>query len=151
VSLTDKLIRTRKYLNQWESEFLVTDTETGRMWHPLLCTPEEPTQAELDVLITSRKMLIQQDLDYEANDLNLTTDEDALLDYYRGIKRDVILRIRQYPGATLQQAADYISSKYPDSPFAFNELYQQWLQISGCSNWAQFKQFVIDHKFRDID
>jgi len=121
------------------------------MWHPLLCTPRQPTDQELDALIAYRTVLIQQELDYEANDLNLTTDEDALLDYYRGIKADIILRIRRYPGATLQQAGDYIAGKYPNSPFEFTELYQHWLRISSCSDWAEFKQFIIDHKFRDID
>lgn len=149
--LTHELIKTRQYLQQWETLIDIIDTDSGKRYHQCFCTDTEPAEPMIAPLLQGAKNRIQLELDYEANLLNLTADEEALLEYYRNIKRDVVLRIRQYPQATLQQASDYITGKYPDSLFHFSRLYQQWLRISGCADWDRFKQFVIEHKFRDID
>jgi hypothetical protein len=151
MALTHTIIETRQELSKHMAIIEVVDTVTGAVYvrRPMFRT--DPSIAELNAQIAIEKERIQLEIDLYANDLNLTTDEDRLLGYYRGIKNDIILRVRQYPAATLQQAADYISGKYPDSPFAFSQLYQQWLSLSNCATWAQFKTFCIDRKFIGID
>ena len=151
MALTHQIIGTKQYLDQWETDVVITDTATGKVRDEKICTSSQPTQEQLDSLIEKRKTIIQQEMDLEVNSLNLPADEEALLEYYRGIKIDIVLRIREYPAATLQQASDYIAGKYPDSPFKFNELCRQWLRISKCGNWEEFKQFCTNHKFIGID
>jgi len=149
--LKHTVIETRPYLDKWESLIDIQDTDTGRIYHEMFSTQNEPTPDMLAPLVSRAKERIRRQIEIERNDLNLTTDEDRLLDHYRGIKTDIILRIRQYPGATLQQAADYIAGKYPNSVFDFSNLYSVWLDISRCDNWAQFKQFCIDKTFEGVD
>lgn len=151
MALTHTIIETRPHLSKHLLIMEIADTITGLRYIRRSYFHTEPDSAEQEAQAVIEKERIQLQIDLDANDLNLTTDEDALLDYYRRIKIDVVLRIRQYPGATLQEASDYISDKYPDSPFDFNELYQQWLRLSNSANWTAFKQFCIDHKFIGID
>lgn len=151
MALTHTVIETRLYLNKWLVKINVTDTATGKVYNRRFQNATDPDQARLDELATLAKERIQAELGYEANAMNLTTDEDHLLEYYRNIKIDIILRIRQFPNATIQQASDYIANKYPDSPFDFAELYAIWRGMINVSTWAQFKTWVITHKFRDID
>jgi hypothetical protein len=149
--LTEQLVKRRQYLGKWESLVDITDTDTGRIYHEMFTTADYPTVEILTPLVVKAKQRIQAQLDIEENDLNLTIDEDRLLGYYRSIKRDVILRIRQNSGATLQQARDYIAARYPESPFDFSRLYEIWLEISNCANWEEFKLFCINKKFEGID
>ena len=132
-------------------DYDITDTDTGRIYNRRPQFKTNPSQAIIDAQVVVEKTRIQFDLDCDANALNLPTDEDRLLEYYRGIKRDVVLRIRAYPAATAQQASDYIATEYPNSPFDFNRLYGIWSNIVGTSSWADFKTWVIDHKFREYD
>lgn len=112
MALSHQILKTRKHLNKWESWMIITDAATGRMWHPLLSTSFNPTLPHFESLIATRKTQIQQELDYEANDLNLTTDEERLLEHYRSIKEDVIVGIRNNPNVTQQQAADAIDAMH---------------------------------------
>lgn len=151
MALTHTIIETRPYLSKYLLIMEIADMVTGLRYTRRPMFHADPNAAEQEAQAIIEKARIQQQIDLDANNLNLTTDEDALLDYYRRIKIDVVLRIRQYPGTTLQQASDYISGKYPDSPFDFNELYQQWLRLSNSADWTSFKTFCIDHKFKDVD
>ncbi len=151
MAFTHNIIEVRSYLDSWLVNIEITDTGTGQIYNRRFNSGHDPSAPEQEAFAATAKLRIQAELDYEANDLNLTSDEDVLLEYYRGIKTDVILRIRQSPGATLQQAADYISGKYPASPLNFSELYNRWLAITGSADWPAFKQFCINHKFRGID
>jgi hypothetical protein len=151
MALTHTLIETRTYLNSYLALIDIKDTVTGKVYNRRFNVEHDPSAAELDALATTAKTRIQDDLDYEANGMNLTTDEDRLLEYYRNIKRDIVRRIRAVPGTTLAQAQTYISNKYPDSPLVFAELYTIWRNMISVSTWAEFKTWVINHKFRDID
>lgn len=149
--LDHELIKRRQYLAKWESLIDITDSDTGRIYHEMFTTAEYPTVEILTPMVVRAKQRIQAQLDVEENDLNLTIDEDRLLDYYRNIKRDIILEIRAHPAATLQQAADYIAGRYPESVFVFSRLYDVWLEITNCANWEEFKLFCINKRFEGID
>jgi len=151
MAFTHNIIEVRPYLDSWLVNIEITDTDTGRIYNRRFNSDHNPSAPEQEAFAAVAKLRIQAGLDYEANDLNLTSNEDVLLEYYRGIKTDVILRIREYPGANLQQAADYISGKYPTSPLNFTELYNRWLTITDSASWSEFKQFCINHKFQGID
>lgn len=150
MALTHTIIETRPYLAKYLLIMEIADTVTSLRYIRRSMFHTDPTLAQREVQAVVEKGRIQNQIDLDANSLNLTTDEDVLLNYYQRIKIDIVLRIRQYPAATLQQASDYIDGKYPDSPFDFSELYQQWLRLSNSANWAAFKQFCIDHRFTGI-
>ena len=97
--LEHELIKRRQYLGKWESLIDITDTNTGRIYHEMFPTTDYPTVEILTPLVQRAKQRIQEQLEVQDNDLNLPIDEDRLLDYYRNIKRDIILQIRKYPGA----------------------------------------------------
>ena len=151
MSLEHILIKRREYLGKWESLVNITDTASGRIYHEMFTTRDYPTVEILTPLVIRAKARIQQQIDLAANDFNTTSDEEQLLGHYRNIKRDIILQVREYPAATLQQASDYIADKYPDSVFDFARLYAIWLEIAHCENWEEFKAFCIDHKFEGVD
>lgn len=151
MALTHSISGIRQYQSKYLLDIAVTDTVTGRIYNPQFSLDSSPDSAEQESWATVAKNRVQAELDYEANDMNLTTDEDRLLEYYRGIKRDVILRIRAFPGVTPQQAKDYIATEYPDSPFDFDQLYAIWIEMIKVSTWVQFKTWVIGNKFRGID
>jgi hypothetical protein len=152
MALAYTVVETRPYLNKWLALIDVTDTVTGKIYNRRFNIDNDPSAAELNALATIAKTRIQAELlDYEANAMDLSTDEDRLLEYYRNIKTDIILQIRAVPGASLAQAGIYITNKYTDSPFDFSELYAIWRNMIGVSTWAAFKTWVINHKFRDID
>ena len=129
----------------------VVNSDTGKQYIRNFHSKTTPDQSRLDTLATLAQDRIQTELDYDANAMNLTTDEDRLLEYYRNIKRDFVLRIRAFPAATAQQAKDYIVAEYPNSPFDFDQLYAIWIGMIGVSTWDDFKTWVINKKFRGID
>lgn len=149
--LIHAIIETRQEGNRWRTRLRVVESDTGEQYIRMFQSKAAPDQARLDELGALAISRIQNELDMEANDMNLKTDAVRLLEYYRNIKRDIILRIRQFPGATAQQAKDYIAVEYPNSPFNFDELYGIWIGMINVSTWAQFKVWVINHKFREID
>lgn len=151
MALTHIIRGIRPYLAGYILSITVTDTVTGKIYNPYFNRDHIPDSTEQEFWATVAKSRIQAELDFLANDMNLTSDEDRLLKYYRGIKTDIILRIRAFPLATVQQAKDYIASEYPDSPFDFDELYEIWIGMINVSTWANFKTWVIDHKFRVVD
>lgn len=141
----------RPYQDKYLFNVVITDTVTGKVYTHPFSLNYSPDAAEQESYADLARDRIQLKLDYEANGMNLTTDEDRLLEYYRGIKEDIVRRIRVVPGATAQQAKDYIAAQYPDSPFDFDELYNIWIGMIDVSTWDDFKTWVIDHKFREID
>lgn len=149
--LNHVVIETRPDLNKWLALINVTDTVSGKVYNYRFSVDSDPSAGELDALAIIAKTRIQAELDCEANDLNLTTDEDLLLEVYRILKTDVILRIRAVPDDTAQQTKDYIAGEYPNSPFDFDELYAIWIGMINVSTWADFKTWVITRKFRGID
>lgn len=149
--LSNRVVSVRPYLNSYLTDVEVTDSETGNKYNCRFSSSESPSEAEQATFASAAEASVQSEKDYDCNSLNLSVDENNLLEYYRNIKANIILQIRQYPAATLQQASDYVSSEYPNSPFRFDRLYDKWLDITGSSDWTQFKQFCIDHKFRGID
>lgn len=151
MALTHVITEIRPYLSDYIVRITVTDTVTGKIYDREFNLDHSPDSTEQESWATVAKNRVQAELDFEANDMNLTTDEEKLLEKYRDIKRDIILRIRAVPAATAQQAKDYIASEYPNSPFDFDALYAIWLDMIGVSTWADFKTWVIDHKFRGID
>lgn len=151
MALTHIIRGIRPYLAGYILKITVTDTVAGKIYDPYFDLDHIPDSAEQESWATIAKNRIQAELDFLANDMNLTSDEDRLLEYYRGIKTDIILRIRTVPGATLVQAQTYIAGRYPDSMFDFAELYAIWRGMIGVTTWADFKTWVIDHKFRSID
>lgn len=151
MALAHKIVETRLEYNRWITKLNVTDSDTGKVYNHRFQSKTDPGATRLTELAALAKDSVQYRLDIDSNAMNLMTDEDRLLGYYRGIKRDIILRIRQFPGATAQQARDYIATEYPDSPFGFDQLYAIWIGMINVSTWAEFKAWVINHKFRDID
>ena len=83
--------------------------------------------------------------------MNLSGDEEKAIEYLRNVKRDLITRIREFPSATLTQAQTYIAGRYPNSIINFDNLYAYYQQLLGGVTWAQFKTWVINHKFSGID
>lgn len=151
MALTHIVTGIRPYQTKYLLDIEITDTVTGKVYNRQFSLSFSPDAGEQTVWATVAKNRIQAELDYLANGMNLPTDEERLLESYRGIKTDIVLRIRAVPGATLLQAQDYIAAQYPDSPFDFAELYSIWLGMTGVSTWADFKTWVIDHKFREVD
>lgn len=151
MALTNIIKGIRPYLSKYLLGIVITDTVTGKIYNREFSLDHSPDAVEQESWATVAKDRIQKELDYQANAMNLTTDEDRLLEYYRNIKRDIILRIRQFPLATAQQAKDYIASEYPNSPFGFDELYAIWIGMINVSTWAAFKIWIRDHKFREVD
>ncbi len=140
----------RQYLSKHLLDIEIADTETGKIYNSQFSLDSNPDAAAQESWATVAKDRIQAELDFDANAMNLSTDEDRLLEYYRNIKRDIVVRIRAFPTATAQQASDYIAAQYPNSPFIFNQLYQIWLDMIGVSTWEDFKTWCIDHKFREV-
>lgn len=151
MALVHNIIETRLEGIRWQTRLRVVDSDTGKQYIHVFQSEVDPDAAMLDALATLAKDRVQYQLDMDANAMNRTTDEDRLLEYYRNIKRDIVLRVRAFPGATAQQAKDYIAAEYPNSPFDFDELYSIWIGMIGVSTWADFKLWVIDHKFKEID
>lgn len=152
MSLTHRITSIRPYQEKYLLSIEVTDDVSGMVYTPPpFSLPSSPNPGEQESWATIAKDRIQQELDYKANGMNLISDEDRLLEYYRGIKEDIVRRIRAVPGATAQQAKDYIAGRYPDSPFDFDELYAIWIGMIDVSTWDNFKVWVRDHKFREID
>ncbi len=151
MALSHNIIETRQNGSSWQIRLRVVDSDTEAQYIRNFQSKTMPDQARLDELGALAISRIQNELDMDANAMNLTTDEDRLLEYYRTIKGDIVLRIRQFPGATAQQAKDYIAVEYPNSPFNFDEFYGIWIGMVNVSTWADFKTWVIDRKFRGID
>ena len=151
MALQSQIIETRQEGARYLTKIEVTDDITGQVYNRRFQSKVLPDQTRLDSLVNLAIANIQDILDMDANVMNLPIDEDRLLEYYRNIKLDIIRRIRAFPGATVQQAKDYVTIKYPKSPFDFDELYAVWIGIIGASTWAEFKTWVIDHKFAEID
>ncbi len=151
MTLVHDIIEVRPHLGSWLILIEITDTDTGEIYCRRFKSSHDPTLPEQEAFATIAKTRIALEFNYEANELNNTVDEQILLTYYRDIKKDIVLRIRQFPNVTLQEAETYITDTYSNSPFDFTKLYIQWLSLTGLSNWADFKQFCIDRKFREID
>lgn len=151
MALVHNIIETRQEGNRWRTRLRVVDSDTGLQYIRKFHSETDPDQTQLDALGALAISRIQNELDMKANAMNLKIDETRLLEEYRKIKRDVVLRIRAFPEATSQQAKDYIAVEYPNSPFNFDELYAIWIGMINVSTWADFKTWVIDKKFKEID
>jgi hypothetical protein len=149
--LNHTIIETRPYYSSWVTYYQIVDSDTGKIYSHAYNTDHDPSSVEKGNYAVILKERTQLNIDYQANNLNLTLDEDILLGYYRLIKRGIVLQIRLYPASTLIQASAYISTQYPNSPFDFDELYARWLVITGSLDWSAFKVFCINHKFVGID
>ena len=151
MALTHNTIETRPYLAGYLVKISVTDSVSGRVWSRQFNPATLPDAAGLNALGLLAIARIQAELDFEDNAMNRTSDEERLLEYYRNIKRDIVLRVRQFPGASAQQAKDYIAIEYPDSPFGFDALYAIWIDMIDVSTWQEFKTWVKNKSFRGID
>lgn len=151
MALTHKIIETRQYLDSWLSLVDINNSETGRIFHQRFNTSTMPTDQELAVLIDKAMLNIKKELDYEANDMNISADENTVMEYLRAIRSDMVMMIRQNPGCTLTQAQDYIAKKYPESIISFDKLYQFYLKLLKLLTWERFKRYIVSHKFVGID
>lgn len=151
MALNETLKDSRAYLSGWLSIVDIVDSVTGRIFHHRFNTSSEPSSGELGILIAAAKLGDQAMLDYDANDMNLTRDEEKAIEYLRNIKRDIITQIRAHPAVTLVQAQAYVDTNYPDSIINFSRLYQFYLNLLNLSTWDEFKTWVINHKFREVD
>jgi hypothetical protein len=151
MALTHQIVETRQYLNGWLSIVNIVDTATSKIYHRRFNTPTQLTSGELDALVEAAKVLIQAEIDFDANDMNLSADEERAVEYLRNIKRDIVVQIRAAPAVTLAQAQTYIDNNYPNSIVNFDKLYAFYLNQLNLSTWAEFKTFVINHKFREVD
>lgn len=151
MALNETLKDSRAYLAGWLSIVDIVDSVTGRIFHHRFNTSSEPSSGELDTLIAAAKLGDQAELDYDANSMNLTRDEERAIEYLRNIKRDIIIQIRAFPGVTLAQAQSYVDTNYPNSIVNFTRLYQFYLNLLNLSTWDEFKTWIIDHKFREVD
>ena len=141
----------RPYHSKYLLGIVVTDTVTGKICNREFNLGHSPDVTEQESWATVAKTRIQAELDYGANELNLREDQERVLRYLDNILTDIIVRIRANHLVTLPQAQNYIDANYPDSIVNFSKLYQFYLNLLGLSTWDEFKTFVIDHKFREVD
>lgn len=151
MALTHRIIEIRPYLTGWLSIVDITDTATSRVFHRRFNTPSYPTPEQGSALIADAKVQIQYQLDLDANDMNLPADEERALEYVRNIKHDIVTQIRAAPAVTLAQAQAYVDTNYPESVIKFDKLYAFYLNLLNLSTWDEFKTFVINHKFAEVD
>lgn len=151
MALTHNISGIRPYLNNYLLNIVITDTVTGKLYSRQFSLDHSPDATEQDSWATLAKNRIQTEIDYEANEMNLREDQQRVLDYLDNILRGIIVNIRATPTVTLVQAQAYVDTSYPDSIVDFSKLYQFYLNLLNLSTWAEFKTFVIDHKFREVD
>ena len=151
MALKEKILEKYQYLTSWYVRINIIDDVTNKIYHHEIAFDHDPTTIDIDTEIAKVKTRVQAEIDYDANDMNLPTDEEEAVEYLRDIKADVIKRIRQYPAATKKQAIDYINSKYTDSLIDAAKLLDWYANYLGLATWDEFKTFVINKKFKDID
>lgn len=151
MAYTTEIQETRQYLSQWIALVTITDDDTGDIFNRQFCFDHSPSEAEILAMADQAILLIWLQGKYDENVMNLPVDELAALQYLRNIKYEVIRQIRQNPGVTLVEAQNYVDTNYPDSIVNFARLYQFYLNLLSLSTWEQFKQWVITHKFENID
>ena len=117
----------------------------------ILKFPNNPTDGQVEAEANKYIAGRDNEAEFAGNEMNLPRDEEYILEHMRNIKRAIILRIREYPNATLAQAQAYIDATFPNDVINFTILYQKYLNLLNLANWAAFKTFVITHKFRGID
>jgi hypothetical protein len=151
MALIHQVIELRSELSDWMILVDITDDSTGIVYNRRYNWDHNPAQAEIDAAIVIMKTRITLILEYEANAMNLSIDENRAIDYLRNIKQDMILRIRAFPGVTQLQTKNYIEANYPDSIINFDRIYDFYLQLLGLTTWDGFKTWIIGHKFEGID
>lgn len=151
MALTHNIVETRLQYGKYLTLIDITDTVTGQIYNKRPRFKTNPSQAMIDAQVVIEKERIQLELDYISNDMNLMRDEELAIEYLRDIKRDIVVSIRATPGVTLAQAQTYVDTNYPDSVIKFDKLYQFYLNLLDLSTWDEFKLWVINHKFKEID
>lgn len=151
MALTHIITEIRQYLTDYIVKIEVTDTISGQVYSRRFNLDHIPDSTEQESFATLAKSRIQDEIDYEDNELNLRQDQQRILEYLDNILRDIIGNIRAVPTVTLAQAQTYIDSNYPESIVDFPKLYQFYMNLLHLSTWAEFKTFVINHKFREVD
>lgn len=151
MALSHTVIETRYAGTRWRTRLRVVDSDTGKQYIRNYQSKIAPDQGRLDALGALAESRIQNELDYEANVMNPTSDIDGLRDDLYALKLDIVRKLRQNNGVSLEQAQNYLNGKYPEYALIFPILYARWKARIGVATWAQFKQWVIDYKFRDID
>ena len=151
MALISKIVEKYQYLTQYCVRVNILDDATGRIYHSEYAFASDPTSIVIDTQIASTKLLIQQEIDFENNDMNLTIDEEKAIEYLRNIKNDTVKQIRANPTATKQQAINYINAKYANSLVNVEKLLTWYANFLNLATWDEFKTFVINHKFEGID
>jgi len=113
----------------------------------------DPTNEQVEAV--ANQYIAQQNIEaeYDDNELNLTIDQEYVLEWLLRIKTEIVLGIRQYPNATVAQFQTYMDAKYPIATTIINyrELVTKFMAYTHLDIWAEFKTYVINHKFRGID
>jgi len=65
--------------------------------------------------------------------------------------RWIVRKVRQYPNATITQAANHWNAECADSLFTWDKLIAYVQQRLGNLTWAAFKAYVIEHRFEGVD
>ena len=112
------------------------------------CWKTNPTHEQINEVIASIKNRIQTRLDYEAV---RSIVFDSLGPEIKEAIFWLIQKIRQYPTATLAQAKTQWDAVWADSLFTFNKLVAYVQKLAGNITWNQFKTYVINHKFGEVD
>lgn len=144
-------VEIKPYLSGYILRVTVTDTVTGKIYTPEFKRDHDPDTAEQDAFAILAKTRIQAEIDYQANVINLREDKQQMVEHLDGILRDIVLRIRADEAVELSVAQTYIDNRYPNSIVDFPNLYQFYMEKLGLSEWDDFKDFVIDNSFREVD
>lgn len=151
MALTHTISGIRQYLSKYLLDIAVIDTVTGAIYNRQFSLPSSPDSGEQDARAALAKTRIQKELDYVANPLNLREDQEKMLEHVDGIYRHLITSIRANHLLALSTVQAYVANNYPNSIIDFANLYQFWLDRINVSTWDEFKTFVLDHEFREID
>jgi len=123
--------------------------------YPICMTwPNEPTETQIDTEVDRRIVNLQAELDFNAIEGKELGQDFGfeLAEHFKEVLIELIKAVRNNNDITLVQLEAGFNNKYPDSIFSFNR-FVKFLRkkIGGEVTFAQFKTYVINKKFREVE
>jgi hypothetical protein len=93
----------------------------------------------------------QMERDAQEREANTCRDFDNSGEEVRKALHWLVRKIRQYPNATVTQAETQWNAEWADSLFTWDKLVTFMRNKVGGMTWAEFKTYVINHRFEGVD
>jgi len=123
--------------------------------YPVCMTwPNEPTELQIDTEVSRRIVNLQARLDFDVIEgKEISQDFSSELgDHFREVLIELIKAVRNNNDITLAQLEVGFNNKYPDSVFSFDRFVEFLRKKIGEEvTFVQFKSYVINKKFREVD